>query len=374
MYFAHFNPSVFKRYIDNGERTTVFIDFNSNMTSFFDEKSMLNILDMYKTHSKYIVVKPILQGLITFLSEVKDSRIIVHIESGRSQYHVKVNKNYKEKRGQFVLLKEEEVKVFFDIYDSVKEMFEKVINLVPMIDVVHFKYMEADIVPYSYMKLFNDVDETYILCSSDKDLYQILSNQKVKFQYRQLPTIKAESRLVNSNNCLLHMTKKDCEVSEKLKPRMVPFLLSIAGDSSDCVTGIGRVGYLTVEKELEKVAKQNPELLETEYTTINELKELYEKMLPLMSVTFAKKIDENFETVINNHKLTDFNIMHTYMDYSYKELIKNKCSSKKSQYLTVNDFTYFLKEVVWDDSEWLLTMKNTYEQLLISSERRNVNG
>jgi 5'-3' exonuclease len=374
MYFAHFNPSVFKRYIDNGERTTIFIDFNSNMTSFFDEKSILNILNMYKVHNKYVVVKPILLQLITFLSEVKDSRIIIHLESGRSQYHVKVNKNYKEKRGQYVLLKEEEVKAFFDIYDSVKDMFEKVINLIPLIYVVHFKYMEADIVPYTYMKMSSDVDESYILCSSDKDLYQVLSNQKVKFQYRQLPTIKPESRLVNSNNCLLYITKKDCEVNEKLKPRMIPFLLSIAGDSSDSVTGIGRVGYITVQKELEKVAKQKPELLETEYTTINELEELYEKMLSLMSVTFSKKIDENFETIINNHKLTDFNIIHTYMDHSFKELVKKKCLTKKSQYLTVNDFVYFLKEVIWDDPEWLLTMKNIYEELLISVERRSVDG
>lgn len=365
MYLAHFNKNILSKYIQQEKENVVFIDYNSNMSGTLSENSILQIISVYREHGKHALLKNVIHVLFDFLSSCYNSSVIIHIESGASQYHLSINKEYKQRRGEYLLLDKEDLETFFTMYSTSKDILDLLCTKIPRISVISFRYMEADIVPFLVHDHY-DEDVNMFMCSSDKDLFQCLQSKKFVFQLRQIPSIKEqEKRIVTNKTCIYAITNQNYNINDDIKPHIIPFLLSMSGDSSDNIKGIYRVGYSTIMKEFEKNYSKIDRDLLFNYSTVSELTEIYNKhIIPNFKSTLSKKIHDNLDSIIHNHKLIDFKIIKTYMDFSYKEQVKKVVQNKKNEFWTPDEVADILKELIWYDTEWIIKMRDLYTRIL----------
>lgn len=369
-YFTHFNGRSFSKYVQEYEKISAFIDYNNNITGTYSENSAINIVAEYKTTGKYTMYKTILQTILQFLANNKDTEIIIHSETGASQYHLGLNKDYKSRKGGWLIMSPEDSQTFMDINQSLRKLTQDfVARYIPRVRCVNYHYMEADIVPYLWVK-YKEPDENryYIICSNDKDLTQCLQYKNVIFQHRQSTKIKEEmKRFITPKNIVATITSDyTFEENENLSPHIVPFLLSISGDSVDNVKGIKSYGYKSVYNIIKKAIAKNKQLedaLTSMYTSINEIKEIYNLLIQSVDSKSAKKLEDNLDTVILNHQLCDFKIIQTYMQTKYKEQVKEEIQ-RKHDIIDPDEFVQFVKEIIWDDAEFLLKCKQAYSKII----------
>ncbi len=370
-YFAHFNGSHFSKYVHEYKNLTVFIDYNNNITGTYSETAALNIIAEYKTTSKFTMYKLILQTLMQYLANNPTSDIIIHCESGSSQYHLGLSKEYKSRRGEWLIMTPEDVETFTEINHGLKKLTQEfVAKYVPGVKFVHFHYMEADIVPYLWLEYDENSKSRYhILCSNDKDLTQCLQYKNVIFQYRQSPTIKDPNKRIITGSNILSVMTGDYTIEEEytnISTHIVPFMLSICGDNVDNVIGIKGIGYKTAFKLIRNAMQKNSilhDMIVSNYSTVNDIKDIYQLIIANVESKYAKKFEDNMSNILLNHQLCDFKIIRTYMQTKYKDQLKEEIARKHSP-LSANDFIAFIREIIWDDAEFLHKCKLAYEKIL----------
>jgi len=380
LYFAHANPFVIQKHIllkedpsvtSNGNDTSnvIFIDFNNNMSLLFNEHKIIEFIDnITSNHSMLSPLATSLMQLLDILLMIPNAYIVIHIERGQSQYHLNICKSYKARRGEYVLLSEEQTQLWRNYFDIVREVFSDLLYRLPNVSVFSLDYMECDFIPYYLLQnrhsrakgkwnsLLAELEDINVfISSSDKDMFQTAWFEEVKMFYRLVTSIKDERKKYMSPSDILYVLTNGKELysreySAKIQAAIVPFLLSVSGDSSDNVTGIKGLGIIrALEYFKDFLDKWGAEPDIFNYTTIGELRELYtRKLLPsLKNVLHAKKIEQNLELILMNHRLVDFKIISNdlpldqlqKLDFLYE-------AHRKKVVFTPSEFEMFLKQLV----------------------------
>ena len=237
-----------------------------------------------------------------------DPFFILFYDAGVYKYHLSIYPEYKATRssiGYVTIDKYFSVDLFNAMQVLKKYTYAKLyteLNNKEDIVSIYLKEQEADLIPhYVISKNFLDTKEEKnlnVILSSDKDLLQT-----TKFGNTiQILTRKKRgaftTEIYNRRNSLKQLIDKD-----PMQPYFsdwIPIFLSIAGDKSDNIPGIPKIGYKTLYNKLVKHSITSPDLQDV----INEL-----------NLT-------NHEDIINrNFKLVDFETQINYLqDYLRSEI------------------------------------------------------
>ncbi len=263
------------------------------MTINPDENPVL-IVDALNVFMRHFVANPTMSslghhagGVVGFLKNLQllsdrlcPSRIIVVWEGGGSTRRRSIYKDYKAKR------KPQKLNRFYadDIPDTVKNKNDQVSILVSMlryvpVSQVYVSDCEADDV-ISYIVKNVIKDSRCVIVSSDKDYYQLLSDNITQWSPGQKKFI----------------TKDD--VAEKFGISVTNFCTAraIIGDDSDNLPGIKGAGFRTL-------AKRFPSLAGDEFISVDEIIKLSAELTASSKVKLYQRIVSGDSVVRRNWKL-----------------------------------------------------------------------
>ena len=277
-------------------------------------------------------------GCIGFLKSLQkcvrdyhpDEIIIAWDGHGGSQKKRTMNKNYKEgrkplrfNRRMIKLNPEQEIKN--KAYQQLRTM--KYLNELPVIQII-IDYVEADDIISYAVQHSRYKDYNKLIVSSDKDFYQLVNNNTAIFRPIQkkvitMPVIMQEFGIHPNNFALAR---------------------AIAGDPSDNLKGVPRVGLKTVSKKFEFLSSES----EVELETVLEHCSNIEKQLQV-----HKNILSHKQLIENNYK-----IMQLYkpaISGTNKRIIDYSISNFEYEYSKMN-FT----KLLFADGQGSLNFSNLY--------------
>jgi hypothetical protein len=229
---------------NNYKKLNIYMDLKNNLQSTYMEHAIVNILENSKKSNK--IDTSVFSSVVSFLSFHKiygikrgvDINFYIFYESGKSSYHLNIDKNYKVSRAIDDLygLDREDKDRFFKILESNFQLVEKTFNKVPKIKVIRLPRFEADFIPYyllSRQKVSYDGSVAHVIYSNDHDLHQCVTDHS--FVYSKSGKYK---KIITKDNVMKEFLKRDCNIPDSY----LPLAMSIVGDSGDDVTGVKDVG------------------------------------------------------------------------------------------------------------------------------------
>lgn len=251
----------------------LFVDLRNAITIFHDEaQAQMQLKDT--TFMITEIVKDIL-GFIDYMYEIVPFKLEFNFfwEVGRSEYHKKINKNYKSKRGNsYLILSPDDVTKLKDINIIAFLIWEEVAKHIHNVRCYKLNYFEADFIPHyiiNKLDLSNEnkfkLDNTYnYIFSTDKDLGQTINNPKtfqVKKIWDQVPEYNVEGKYIGTkrgratkivdyltvNNEIL----KDYELKFPPASNYIVTLLALVGDDADEIVGLRGISYKKAVEMLE---------------------------------------------------------------------------------------------------------------------------
>jgi len=254
-------------YIPENSYVNVYIDIKGGLGSLYFEDTRLNMMDGGVDETLTLT-----KNLLNFLSAIRQhfiinykckTRFIIFMESGGSSYHTNIDRKYKAQRQlRFAALDENVVGYTDKIISLNLHILSIICKVIPDCYFIKLKDLEADFIPYYCIlnPVFNNNDTSlHLIRSDDKDLSQILYKFKINniIQIKR-KSVKAVSKdYSNKRNRTTVICNKQNAVADILKDYndkniingnplyykwIVEFILALAGDSSDGVTGVTGIG------------------------------------------------------------------------------------------------------------------------------------
>jgi len=231
----------------------VYVDVKNSAKALYIKEVMAEIVNESLESEK--LSSTIFQALIYYGSWWKfylkqkniKSRIVFFSDTGESEiYHKEISKKYKQNRvtskSNYTTLDDK----FATIYRSNLELANNILNRLPGVYYIKLKNLESDFVPeFLKTKLFNEPNNINIVCSSDKDMLQLLDDRTYML-FRQ----NQEDKIVSKTNAILHYSKsaglkqtpEKLEQVNKIDFKWLEAMMALVGDSIDDIEGVDKFG------------------------------------------------------------------------------------------------------------------------------------
>ena len=371
-----------------------FIDFNNNIVSIYDEKRLVGLLGNYSSEGLRTLLTPLLEQVLQLVKAFPKSRVILHLESGRSVYHQQVRPSYKlDRQYTWTMLSPKQIQEFKDMLKLLKEIVTELFHLLPNVHVVHLQFLEADFIPY-YVTSRNLLSSDFLSVSfsSDKDLFQQLALDSFLIQIRQIPTIKDERKsYITKKTAVYAFTGKQdfLELPDNLVRKIfiswLPAVLAIAGDSDE-FKGVPRLGYTSIYsalyKYLSKLSDHFKHLDKIEHFDLsktsceNRLQVFHSLLQELVEANKRYKVwqqvPELYELILQNFKLADFEMLSCFVDKQreVRSYIEDRVSN--TSFMDEQVFKQALKELLNVSSSELDRLLKLYTSCLEDKSSDNL--
>lgn len=332
----------------------LFIDLRNAIVIFHDEANLQTSIKDPK-----LMISEIMTDILNFMNyiyELIPYDIEYHFfwEVGRSEYHKKLNKKYKSKRGNaYVVLKSEEIDSAKNINIIAFQAWEILSKYIANVKSYKLNYFEADFIPNYIIHKMNPNKKYYnVIFSNDKDMYQIvdgINTVQIKKSYGSEITPNGEKLKVRVTLIIDEITKytdllkKDAkEIIPKLfGVCLIADILALAGDVADEIEGIPGMGYNSAFVVLTSIGT-NIETLYKNYESydvwFNELMSKVpeptgrkrKKHPPFTQgvLNNISKVFDNRDKILNNLKQIDFNIIQENIPMKQRNEIQEETDRK----------------------------------------------
>jgi 5'-3' exonuclease len=164
----------------------------------------------------------------------------------------------------------------------------------------------------------NDVDESCnIIYSTDKDLCQCLTSGNIFQFYRHYK----KTQMLSEKDIFLHWLKEDINIENAAS--WLPLALSIVGDSSDGIPGVGGIAAKTIVKIFPIITKMCGSM-DKVYQNIYDKKCIFDKSYIPENNSVVNVINSE-SVIIRNLKLTSFKMLSDYVNGGYPtDMIEKK--------------------------------------------------
>ena len=303
---------------NNYKKMMIYMDLKNNLQSTYMEHAIVNILESSKKASR--IDTSIFSSVVSFLSFHKiygikrgvDIDFVIFFESGRSSYHLNIDKNYKISRKVDDLygLDRDDKDKFFKILSANFKLIEGTFSRVPGIKVFNMPRFEADFIPYYLMtrnKVPYDGSVAHVVYSNDHDLMQAVNNHS--YMYAKSGKSK---RIICANGVMSDYMKKPVEINDSY----LPLAMSVIGDPGDDVKGIVNVGparFLNMFDELISYTGNMEEI----YKKVRKNKIIFDPIPSSIKNKYLRTVvDEevNHRTVSKNLRLVSFELISREID------------------------------------------------------------
>ena len=177
------------------------------------------------SHQANLFIHSFFAGLLSTTNKIKQkySNIdnIVFVWDSRINNRKKLYSEYKANRKPKTLEEERDKTNHYSLLDQLKSSLK---TLGDWANVSLEGYEADDLIAYFVKD--SAIDDTFVIISSDNDLYQLLSNRVIQY----LPHRKEFYSILDF--------KKEFDIS----PSKYPFVKALAGDNSDNIKGINGIG------------------------------------------------------------------------------------------------------------------------------------
>lgn len=258
----------------DAEEVVIYCDVKNGLYSMYYEESILAALKQLRETGS--IDCGIISGLLNVVSFHKRwnktrrngkhvVKIVFFFESGRSQYHYNLNKEYKGNRlitdysGKVVTAADMED--FGKLVRSNLEIFDKIANAIPEVYCAYLKFADADFVPHyiaNTMGLANNPKSFHIIYSTDKDMSQSLRPNVVQYLRKIVKVDKFENgELVKKAGTIDHIYLNDSNCNSyfwkltgnnNFDVQTATMYLSLLGDGADGIRGADGIGGVVAEK------------------------------------------------------------------------------------------------------------------------------
>jgi hypothetical protein len=298
---------------NNYKKMTVYMDLKNNLQSTYMEHAIVNILENTKLANR--IDTSIFSSVVSFLSFHKmygikrgvDINFNIFFESGRSSYHLNIDKNYKISRKVDDLygLGREDKDKFFRILDANYQLIEGSISRIPGMKVFRLPRLEADFIPYYLTtrgKVSLDGSIAHVVYSNDHDLMQCINDHV--FMFAKSGKTK---RIITKGNIMQDYFKKESSMSDEY----LPLAMSVIGDPGDDVTGVDKVGPARFIGMFDELIQYTGTINEI-YERVRKNKLIFDPIPTSIKNKYLRKVvDEevNNKTVSNNLRLVSFELI-----------------------------------------------------------------
>jgi hypothetical protein len=303
---------------NNYRKVYIYIDLKNNLQSTYMEHAIVNILESSKK-SVYIDTS-VFSSVVSFLSFHKiyglkrgiDIEFVIFFESGKSSYHLNIDKNYKISRkiDDLYGLDREDKEMFFKVLDSNYQLIEKTFNRIPKIKVIRLPRLEADFIPYYLLsrgKVPYDGSVAHIIYSNDHDLFQCVTDHSFVFSKSG-----KHKKIITSGNVMKEFLKRDCNIPDSF----LPLAMSIVGDVGDDVVGIKNVGPARFFQMFPKLVKYTGNMSDI-YKSVQKDKPIFKTIPDHIENKYLKTVIEEEcqnKTISKNLKLVSFELISRELD------------------------------------------------------------
>lgn len=329
-------------YLDNAismsgkEKINIFLDLKGCMQSLYQEWAVRYIINQSYGST---LDHSIFSSLLEFISwhrqyrkkRALDMNMYIFFEQGKSRYHKKVHKDYKENRERnFFGLDSDSIALFFNILDRNLEVITKVCSRIPNVFCTQLNFLEADFIPYYLQEYVLECsDACNIVYSADKDMLQCLQKENI-FQFFKCAK---NAKIISHDMVWKHFFKSDENIDASVS--MFPIALAMIGDEGDGFSGphkmvttktgkqrksgIGPKGTERILPFIEKITGGADAI----YDNIENGKTIFpEKTLdgvPSKDKNKIKLLYEQEDVLIRNIKLASYEMLSRYIKENYPE-------------------------------------------------------
>lgn len=303
---------------NNYKKLHVYIDLKNNLQSTYMEHAIVNILESSKKANR--IDTSVFSSVVSFLSFHKiygikrgvDINFFIFFESGKSSYHLNIDKNYKVSRAIDDLygLDREDKDRFFKILESNFRMIESTFNKVPKIKVIRLPRLEADFIPYYLLsrgKVPYDGTVAHAIYSNDHDLHQCITDHSFIFS-----KAGKHKKIITKGNVMKEFLKKDCDIPDSY----LPLAMSVVGDPGDDVTGVNGVGparFFAMFQELVKYTGNMGQI----YDRVRKGKVIFDPIPDAIKNKYLRKVVQqelDNQVVSKNLRLVSFELISRELD------------------------------------------------------------
>lgn len=314
------------------KKINFYVDFKNCCQSLYQEWAIRYIVD--QTQGATQIDCSVFGSFLEFLSFHKtylkkrgiEGKFYVFLESGKSQYHLNIDKNYKCKRGitDMFNLPALYLDTFMKVFTQNINTIYKVGNKIPGVNIFKLDFFEADFIPYYIMNYINkdENDSLNMIYSTDKDMMQCLGKDNTVQYFRHF----MKHKFISRNNMYRHYFKlKDEEELEEIDPLYFPLLLSILGDDGDGVSKHPNFKGLGTKTFIDQIYRNIPLLVGTPqkmYANYKENKKIFS--IPSSDNKWVNKLLEAEDHIVKNMRLTSFEIISDYIEGQFPTNILEK--------------------------------------------------
>lgn len=302
----------------NYKNLNIYIDLKNVFQALYLEYAVVNLVE--NTKKSKIVDTSMFVSLLSFLAFHKiysikrdiNINFFVFFESGKSQYHLNIDKEYKRTRKIDVLygLDEESKDLFFVIMNKNYSLMDSAFNKMPSVKIIRLFNLEADFIPYYLIrnKLVDTSSETvHVIYSNDHDLFQCVGENSFVFS-----RVVKSKKLIRKGEVMKNFLKVDSEIPDIY----LPFAMSIIGDVGDNVRGVKGIGSKRFAENFKDLV-QIVGSLGAVYENVENSKLLFDtksvkKPNKYMSVILQEEEDNGL--VSRNLKLVSFELISRALD------------------------------------------------------------
>lgn len=321
----------------NYKTLNIYLDLKNVLQSVYMEHAIVNIVEQSK-QSKFLDTS-VFSSLISFLSFHKiygikrgiNTNFTIFFESGKSFYHLNIDKNYKISRriDDLYGLDREDRELFFSVLHANYQLVEKACNRMPGVRVVRLPNLEADFVPY-YVTTRNLMPKGdgfgNVIYSNDHDLWQCLNDDV--FIYSKAGKHK---KILRSGNVMKTFLKRDVDIPDEY----LPLSMAVIGDPGDDVTGVKGIGPASFAQVFDQLVAMTGDM-QTIYSNLHNNKPLID---PIPSSISNKKLKSIVDaevankTITNNLKLVSFELISRFLEDPIKTEMIEKRKIIEKQFL-----------------------------------------
>lgn len=315
---------------NNYKNMIVYMDLKNNLQSTYMEHAILNILENTKLASR--IDTSIFSSVVSFLSFHKmygikrgvDIDFMIFFESGRSSYHLNIDKRYKISRKVDDLygLGREDKDRFYRILDANYQLIEGTFSRIPGMKVFRLPRLEADFIPYYLMtrgKVPMNPSVAHVVYSNDHDLTQCVVQDNAYIFSKS----GKHKKIIEKGQVMKRFFKKDCNIDDSY----LPLAMSIIGDAGDDVTGIANVGparFLSMFDELQQMTGSMNDI----YDRVRKNQDIFVPIPVSIKNKYLKTVvdeEKKNKTVSNNLKLVSFELISRELeDPSSTEILEKR--------------------------------------------------
>ena len=314
---------------NNYKKMTVYMDLKNNLQSTYMEHAIVNILENTKLASR--IDTSVFSSVVSFLSFHKmygikrgvDIDFVIFFESGRSSYHLNIDKNYKISRKVDDLygLGREDKDKFFRILDANYQLIEGTFSRIPGMKVFRLPRLEADFIPYYLLtrgKVPLDGSVAHVIYSNDHDLMQCIGDHS--FIYAKSGKSK---KIKSSGQVMKDYLKRECSIHDSY----LPLAMAVIGDPGDDVTGVANVGPARFFGMFDEM-KQYTGNMDRVYHKVRMNQNIFEPIPTSIKKKYLRTVvDEETKnkTVSNNLRLVSFELISRELeDPSSTEILEKR--------------------------------------------------